>query len=95
VSIPSDVAVSGTSRSRLSPISSSNARAAVSPFVDGVEVEDDVDVEAAGSRAHALMSGTVVLYASAAMASRRVNKESDNTVSGFVGLTVVCGRPLL
>jgi hypothetical protein len=52
----------------------------VSPFVDGVEDGVEDDVEAVGSPPHALiigMKGMVVLQASAAMASRRVNKGSD------------------
>ena len=57
-------------------MSSSNARASASVFVDAAV--DDGD---AGSRLHADISGNVALHASAAMASRRVNKESDNGLS--------------
>lgn len=48
-------------------MSSSNARASASVFVDAVV--DDGD----GSREHADIRANVELYASAAMASRRVN----------------------
>ncbi len=66
------MAVSGTTRSRLLPMSSSKALASASVFVDlGV---DDGD----GSREQADIRGTVVPHASAAMTSRRVNKKSDN-----------------
>jgi hypothetical protein len=56
-------------------MSSSNARAAASGPVDAA-VGDP-----AGSRVQALISGNAVLDASAAMAWRRVNKESDNGLS--------------
>jgi hypothetical protein len=56
-------------------MSSSNARAPAPVFVDAVV--DDGD----GSREHALISGNVVLQASAAIASRRVNRESGNGLS--------------
>jgi hypothetical protein len=56
-------------------MSSSNARASASMFV---YVAGD---DAAGSRVHAFIRGNVVLNATAAMASRRVNKESGNDIS--------------
>ena len=74
VSRPSDVAVSGTSRRRLLPMSSSNARASASVSGEAAVVEA-VDP---GSRLHADISGSVAVDASVAMAWRRVNKESDN-----------------
>jgi hypothetical protein len=53
-------------------MSSSKARASVSLLADAAV--DDGD----GSREQADMRGNVVLHASATMASRRVNWESDN-----------------
>jgi hypothetical protein len=44
-------------------------------------VDDAAVDDAVGSRVHALISGSVVLYASTAMAWRRVNKESGNGLS--------------
>ncbi len=78
VSMPSDVAVSGTSRSRPLPMSSSNALAS------GAAVGEEVVAAAvdAGSRLHADISGKVAVDARVAMASRRVIKESDNGSSG-------------
>ena len=70
-------------------MSSSKARASVSGLVDAVF--DD----AVGSRLQALIRGNVVLYASAAMASRRVNKGSDNGVSDDGALAATRGRSLL
>jgi hypothetical protein len=56
-------------------MSSSNARASLSVLVEAVV--DPAD----GSREQADMSGKVVLHASAAMAWRRVNRESGNGLS--------------
>ena len=86
VSRPSEVADSGISRRSLSPISSSNARAAASLCADGcaedfaADCAEDAAVEpvAPGSRLHADMSGSVAVDASVAMAWRRVNKGFDN-----------------
>jgi hypothetical protein len=84
VSSPSDVAASGIRRKSLSPISSSNARAAASLCAEAAPVEDaaveDAAVEAVdpGSRLQADISGSVAVDASVAMAWRRVNKESNN-----------------
>ena len=79
MSRPSDVAVSGTSRRRLLPTSSSNARASASVVVEGV-VAEGVVIEGvdAGSREHADISGNAAVDARVAMASRRVIKDSDN-----------------
>ena len=72
VSRPSEVAVSGASRNRPLPMSSSNARASASVVVAGLALEPD----GCGAVLHADISGRVAVDASAAMAWRRVKTES-------------------